>query len=237
MLNSAEMVGGRRVRDIFCGIVYLSMAAMGVAAPHVVNAGVPGESSREIAFRLGALLDEYKPQYVVIFAGMNDAVNDRKFLSPQQTAEAVTAMVVKAQTAHAKVILVTVHQPDDGRLLERHSPESYHGIPPEQRIQGVNRELSSISRDHKVPLADFYNALKKAGGPNSSLSTDGVHLTAKGYHLLAVTIRGAFAENIDPHATVLCVGDSLTYGIGVRKQGGAPEGDETYPAQLQSLLR
>lgn len=70
-----------------------------------------------------------------------------------------------------------------------------------------------------------------------TMSTDGVHLTAKGYALLAATVRKALPEHIDSGSAILCIGDSLTYGIGVRPAGGGPEGTVTYPAQLQFLLR
>jgi len=231
-----KMTRRQRLRYVFFCTVWMAICCTSFAAPHVVNAGVPGESSGEMATRMGAALERYRPSLVVIFAGMNDAVNNLKFQSPRQTMESVTAMVKRAQLAHAKVVLVNLHEPDERRLLARHKIENYGSIAPAERIRAVNRELLEVSRQSKVPLADFHEALKQAGGANEAMSTDGVHLTARGYHLLAVTVLKALPERLDEDATVLCMGDSLTYGIGVRKPG-RDEGNETYPAQLQSLLR
>lgn len=208
----------------------------GWAAVRVVNAGVPGESSREIASRLGAALDQYKPQFVVIFAGMNDAVNDRKFLQPQETAAYITTMVKDSQRAHAKVVLVNLHDPDERRLLERHTRASYGERSPAERIKAANEEIVKIAQRYGVALADFHEAFERSGGANDRLSTDGVHLAATGYGILASTVRQALPARIDQDSTVLCIGDSLTYGIGVRQPGVAPEGTESYPAQLESLL-
>jgi acyl-CoA thioesterase-1 len=79
--------------------------------------------------------------------------------------------------------------------------------------------------------------LQKAGGANSELSTDGVHLTAKGYGLLATAVRSQLPKNLPGSATILCFGDSLTYGIGVRPANSLSETAETYPAQLRALLK
>lgn len=176
-----KMTRRRRLRDVFFCTLWMAICCTGFAAPHVVNAGVPGESSGEMAARMGVALDRYRPSVVVMFAGMNDAVNDLKFQSRKQTWEFVTAMVKRSQMAHAKVVLVTLHEPNERRLLARHNVENYRGISPAERIRPVNRELLEISRQTKVPLADFHEALRQAGGANEAMSTDGVHLTARGF--------------------------------------------------------
>lgn len=63
-----------------------------------------------------------------------------------------------------------------------------------------------------------------------------MHLTAKGYALLARTVRSSLPKHVTQDASVLCIGDSLTYGIGVRPAGGTTESDQTYPAVLQRFL-
>jgi acyl-CoA thioesterase-1 len=227
----------KKQKLLFLCLLSLLSSRTLLAAIRVANEGVPGESSAEIELRLDAALKQYKPQLVVIFAGMNDAVNDRKFLTPEQTAEHVSAMIKRSQASGAKVVIVSVHQPDTARLMQRHKPEVYGSVSPAKRIDRLNDRLRIVSRRDHAALADFHEALNKAGGADIRMSTDGVHLTDKGYALLASTVRSALPKHLDPGSIVLCIGDSLTFGIGVRPAGQTSDSTETYPAQLQSLLR
>ncbi|MDE1175742.1 MAG: GDSL-type esterase/lipase family protein [Edaphobacter sp.] len=217
-----------------CAIPALCCASQ--AAVRVVNDGVPGESSAEVDLRLDKALTQYHPQAVVIFVGMNDAVNDKKFLPVKQTAEHVSSMVKRSRDAGATVVIVLVHEPDTKRLLQRHNASVYGDVSPEERIRRLDDALEHIAHTDKMAVADFHAALIRAGGPTDELSTDGVHLTAKGYALLAETVRSALPSRMRDTDTVLCMGDSLTYGIGVRAPGVAAEGKQTYPAQLQRLF-
>ncbi len=225
-----------RWNGVLYALLLFAFAARGSAAVRVINEGVPGESSAEVDARLDAALKRYAPQYVVIFVGMNDAVNDKKFLPAKETAEHVSAMIHRSQMAGAGVILVSIHEPDVVRLLQRHKAEVYGSTPPTERIRQLDQILEQTTRQNHASLADFHASLIKLGGPTTEWSTDGVHLTAKGYALLAKTVRSSLPKHIADDASVLCIGDSLTYGIGVRPAGGTTEGDQTYPAVLQRFL-
>ncbi|HEY8996470.1 MAG TPA: GDSL-type esterase/lipase family protein [Edaphobacter sp.] len=213
-----------------------AFTAPGIAAVRVFNEGVPGESSAEVDSRLDTALKRYAPQYVVIFVGMNDAVNDKKFLPPGTTAEHVAAMIHRSQVAGAEVVLVSVHEPDVARLLQRHKVAVYGDTSPAERIRRLNWTLEQTARQNHASLADFHSTLIKVGGPTQEWSTDGVHLTARGYALLAKTVLSSLPRHMADNASVLCIGDSLTYGIGVRPAGGMTESDQTYPAVLQRFL-
>jgi len=202
----------------------------------VVNAGFGGRNTAELEKRFAQELAEAKPAYVVLFAGTNDALNDAKFLTPSQTRENLTTMVRQAQAAGAIVVLVTVHDPDVARLLKRHRPEAYGSAPPLERVAQVNAVIEEVAQTHHAAVVPFHEILRHAGGASTELSTDGVHLTAKGYGMLAAAVRAKLPQQIPSNVTVLCMGDSLTYGIGVRPDG-TPETADTYPAQLSALLR
>ncbi|MGO4214264.1 GDSL-type esterase/lipase family protein, partial [Terriglobus sp. YAF25] len=214
----------------------LLMAVTMHGQTHVVNAGFGGRNTAELEKRFAQELAEAKPAYVVLFAGTNDALNDAKFLTPLQTREHLTAMVQQAQAAGAAVVLVTVHDPDLTRLLERHRPEAYGILPPLERVAQVNAVIEEVARTHHAAVVPFHDILQQAGGASAELSTDGVHLTAKGYGMLAAAVRSKLPPQISPNVSILCMGDSLTYGIGVRPDG-TPESAETYPAQLRALLQ
>jgi len=203
---------------------------------NVINDGFPGENTAELDSRLDEALTRFRPNYVVIFAGANDALNEKKFLPAQKSGDHLDAMTRRIQARGAQVILVTVHDPDLIRLMARHKPEIYGNQPPLQRVEAVNAQVLRVAKTEHTKLVQFATILSKAGGANSRLSTDGVHLTAAGYSLLAAAVRAQLPNRLPADTTVLCFGDSLTYGIGVRPPNGAVETSATYPAQLRALL-
>lgn len=200
----------------------------------VVNRGVPGENTAEIDARTVKELSAVSPDVVILFAGMNDAVNEKKFLPPEASRLHIENIIDACKKAHARIVLVTVHDPDMVRLMQRHKLEAYGTRSPEQRISDLNKVIVESGEQHRVPVVDFHNLLAARGGATTLWSTDGVHLTAKGYHLLASAIFEQIRKMHDVR-TVLCLGDSLTFGVGVRGIG-APEPLDTYPRQLARLI-
>jgi len=202
----------------------------------VINEGFPGENTAELDARLDGVLDQSKPEYVVLFVGANDALNEKKFLTITETERHLEGMVRRIKKRGAVAIMVTVHHPDLSRLMARHSPEAYGDTLPLERIARVNDRMRRIAQMEHAPLVPFDNLLRKAGGANVELSTDGVHLTAKGYGILASAVRAQLPKHLRADATILCFGDSLTYGIGVRPPNSLLETGNSYPEQLRALL-
>jgi acyl-CoA thioesterase-1 len=205
-------------------------------AAKVINAGIPGQTTAEIDERVEKELNAYSPNVVVVFAGMNDAVNDAKFLSPEASGLHLESIVRKCRQHGARVLLVTVHQPDIVRLMQRHSAKAYGDRTPEQRIRELNAVIQSVATKDHIPVVNFAQALEQHGGATTEWSTDGVHLTARGYALLADIVFERLQQTGGDIQSLLCLGDSLTFGIGVR-QANAPESAETYPEDLLRLLQ
>ncbi len=224
----------KRIRSLLVSCAFL-LCAVAVDAQTVINSGVPGQNTAEIADRVASVLKATRPGIVILFAGMNDAVNDKKFLLPEQSRAFVETIVSNAQQVGASVVLVTVHDPDIVRLMARHKPEVYGSRSPQQRIAAMNAVLSSVAQEHHLALVDFHAVLEHVGGADATYSTDGVHLTSAGYALLAASIVRVLPATAKDHP-IVCLGDSLTYGIGVRAVDDANEGEQTYPAQLRRLL-
>lgn len=206
------------------------------ATPKVINIGYPGFNTAELDAKLDEALQTAKPKYVILMAGANDALNDKKFLSAAQTRLHLRAMVRRAQASGATVILVTTHDPDLKRLLQRHRPEDYGASSPLARLAIVNSIVAAVAAQQNATVVDFHRTLAQAGGANTDRSTDGVHLTAKGYGMLARAVRAELPAEIPTQDTVLCFGDSLTYGLGVRARN-SEETPLTYPSQLRQLLQ
>ncbi|HEY2040467.1 MAG TPA: SGNH/GDSL hydrolase family protein [Edaphobacter sp.] len=218
-------------------LLSLLFSAPLLAQVRVISDGFPGENTAELDARLDGALNQFTPDYVVLFAGTNDALNEKKFLPVDETGRHLEAMTQRIRKRGAQVILVAIHDPDLSRLMARHKPEAYGDVPPLKRVDLVNDQIRKVAGLEHAHLAPFATVLSKAGGANAELSTDGVHLTAKGYGLLASTVRAQLPEHLPANATILCFGDSLTYGIGVRPPNSTSESGNTYPAQLRALLR
>lgn len=230
MLESSRM---RLHHFLLC----LTLAMPLSAQLRVINDGFPGENTDELDARLDGALSEFKPEYVVVFTGSNDALNDKKFLPASESGIHLQHMAERIKAQGAQVVMVTVHAPDVARLMQRHRPEVYGDAPPLKRLALVNAQIQRVAKLEHAPLVPFAAVLRDAGGANMELSTDGVHLTARGYGLLAGAVRAKLPAHLPANATILCFGDSLTYGIGVRPPNSVAETPETYPAQLRAMLR
>ena len=98
------------LRHVRMLVIVLAGQTSTVHAADVCNAGFPGENSAQVLQRLPKALSDCKaPVAVVLFVGMNVAVNEKRFLAPDQTAEAVAQMLQLIAIAHARSLVVTVH--------------------------------------------------------------------------------------------------------------------------------
>jgi lysophospholipase L1-like esterase len=130
-----------------------------LSARRVVNAGVPGEVSAEGLKRLPQLLEEVRPQLLILCHGGNDLL---RRLDARATAENLRAMVELARRQGAAVVLVGVPAP--GLLLP--VPEFYRQIAEQYRLPYEGKIVSRIEGDR-------------------SLKADPIHPNAAGYRLLA----------------------------------------------------
>lgn len=218
---------------LLCILIFPLIA--GSAGAEVINLGFPGENTAQLDARFDRVLALH-PAWVVIFAGANDALNPAKFLAPAVSRANLLDMIARSRKAGARVVLVTIQEPDLARLLKRHAVAEYGNKSPAERVRELDAVITALAAQYKIPLADFRSTLLARGGPDLRLSTDGVHLTRTGYALLAATVRARLPHHVPSSRTIVCFGDSLTYGIGVRAPGNAPESNATYPAQLRALL-
>lgn len=202
-----------------------------LAGPQIVNAGIPGQNSSDGRARFGRDVLAVHPSVLLLYFGGNDALNPGAFVA-LDTYEANMAWMVDQALAHGIVpVVATVLHVDTDRLLAQHQTTA-PGEAPNDLIDRYNRVLLSVARERQVAVADFAQALDAAGGPTLAMSTDGLHLTAAGNGLLA---RAFFqVMPLEIHRGVVCLGDSLTYGVPLRTP--TQESKETYPAQLERLL-
>ncbi len=127
----------------------------------VVNAGISGETSVQIAARLPGLLDEHQPALVIVCAGGNDWLRRN---SPQAAQAEIARMLQLCKSKGVPVLLVAVPEMSmtaalTGRLKD-------HPI------------YEALANSEKVPL--LADAWSETLG-DSALRSDQIHANAAGY--------------------------------------------------------
>ncbi len=134
-----------------------------LSSQQVINAGIPGEISRNGLERLPGLLDEYQPELLILIHGGNDIL--RK-IPRQQTADNLTQMIQLAKQRDIKVVMLGV--PEFG-LLFLSSAEIYQQIAETQNIPIDLETLPEILSNNK-------------------LKSDTIHPNDQGYKIMAENI-------------------------------------------------
>lgn len=193
----------------------------------VVNAGIPGQNSSDGRARFERDVLEARPSVLLLYFGGNDALNPGAFVPLEHYAANMAWMLDQALAHDIVPVVATVLHVDTSRLRAQHQTSGSEA--PNDLIDRYNQALRRVAQERQVAVADFVRVLDAAGGPTLTMSTDGLHLTAAGNRLLAQTFFQAMPTEIPRR--VVCLGDSLTYGVPLRT--AAQDSDETYPAQLE----
>lgn len=135
----------------------------------VINAGVPGEVSKEGLERLPLLLQKHKPHIVILCHGGNDILRRYDLV---KTEENLRIMIEIIQKNGAKVLLVGVPMFSGFSL---NTADFYH----------------SLAKDYNLPYAQ--DVLSEIIG-NPELKSDHVHPNDQGYSYLAMRLRALLLE-------------------------------------------
>ena len=142
----------------------------------VLNRGVNGERSDEIAARLARDVIDLAPVAVVIIAGVNDVYQGR-------AAERVSAELRRMydRAAHAGIRVVA------GTIVPYNSASADQN----ERMQRINAWIRrQIQADPAVAVADTRAAVAAPGSADRlAESPDGLHPSPGGYRLMAEAIR------------------------------------------------
>lgn len=129
----------------------------------VINAGLSGEVSAAGVERLPALLEEYRPQLLILCHGGNDLL---RRLDRQALRANLRRMIEAAQQAGAEVVLIAV--PSPGLLIG--APALYAELAAEFDIPLLGETLVELQTERKF-------------------KSDAVHLNAAGYRQLAEGLK------------------------------------------------
>ncbi len=152
----------------------------------VLNQGISGETSGGLLKRLN-LFDQVKTRSIFVMIGINDILrgkpdeeildNQRQIIRHLQAAHPQTKIVIQSILPHATE-QVTWEGRD--RLLAI----------PNARIRNLNAQLRAIAQSSSVEYLDLYPLFStEQGDLRPELSTDGLHLNAKGYELWGIILQ------------------------------------------------
>ena len=147
----------------------------------VLNRGVNGERSDQIAARFERDVVDAKPAIVVIIAGVNDVYQGRRV---EQITQQLDRMYARAAKSGIQVVAGTIIP--------------FNTATPEQnaRMHVVNAWIEQrASADPQIEFVDTRAAVAAPGAPDKLVDTpDQLHPSASGYKLMAEAIRPVLAR-------------------------------------------
>jgi len=242
------------MKQATCVLVVTVWALACAAAPQrraaegevvVINAGRGGHNSRNLVARLSRDVLAHRPDLVVIMVGTNDVLNHANAVPLDHYRANLLKLVRGIRAARSHVLLLTIPPCHEPYLLKRHPAEFYKPDGPAGCIRKANATIAKVAKGTRTPLVDVFALFDAKGrvgttpeswlrNPANSRAEDGVHPTAEGYKAIAEAVAKAIERHRLPHKRVVCFGDSITYGAGVKGAGTAT--GHTYPACLARLL-
>lgn len=145
----------------------------GMTGMTVINAGRGGEQSSGAASRAGGLMDRYKPGFILIFTGHNDAIFDRNINGVLGN---IRAIIQAAKNRKVVPIVAT--------LVPIGPPRVFATRPARDYSEGIR----ALAKEMDVALVD----IEKEMGDNSDLFCDGLHPVDAG----SIIIAAAFADKL-----------------------------------------
>jgi len=143
----------------------------------VTNASVSGETTAGGLQRLPALLEQWRPQVVVIELGGNDGLRG---LPPEPMANNLTRMARLARAADAVPVLLGMKIPPNyGPVYQRR----------------FERVFARVAEDEKLPFVEFF--LAGIGGDPNFIQADGIHPNAAAQPRLLKNAWAPLVEVLD----------------------------------------
>ncbi|CAN5455684.1 hypothetical protein BH10PLA1_BH10PLA1_04620 [soil metagenome] len=168
----------------WCGLVIASLKSAGIDATQI-NAGVGGNTSRDMAERFEKDVIAKKPAWMTLLCGTND--NPGHGLPLEESKKNITQIIETAQAAGIKVLILTM--PVRGGVTKE---------------SAYNEFIRAFAREKGIPLADVFAAGKKVleadiakngrpakGSPPLLTIADGTHMNGLGNQVIAESVLSA----------------------------------------------
>ena len=143
---------------------------------NVVNQGKCGERSSEAAARMARVLERFKPGYILILYGANDAIFN---IGVESYINNMRNLVNAARGNKTVPVVGTVMPMYDSHLFADDVVDNY------------NVALADLADEMGFELADLH---EEYGTERSFLQSDGLHPTDSGNQLIALTFNDALED-------------------------------------------
>ena len=146
----------------------------------VLNRGVNGERTDQMAARLERDALAPKPKYVVVLGGVNDVYQGE----PEAATERILAgLYDRVESSGAVPVAATVLPFDRATSAQAAA------------IRGLNRWIAKEAARRNIPFADAFAAARSPGKPDSLRgSPDGLHPDVPTAKRVAAAVRGAIRK-------------------------------------------
>ncbi|GAB3932302.1 SGNH/GDSL hydrolase family protein [Mucilaginibacter myungsuensis] len=186
----------------------------------VTSMGFNGSTSQDLHYKVDSVT-KAKPDLIVLMVGVNDVIAARQ----------------GSYRDNLGTLIDLLRAGNDTEIMVLSPPTSvlngYDGFSLD--IIALRTDIQIVCAKKKCLYVDVNTVFREQESAALPLfNADRVHPNAAGYKLLAKTVLQSYAGNKLSKSNIVCFGDSLTYGAGVRG-AGTITGD-TYPAQFYLLL-
>ena len=148
----------------------------------VLNRGVAGERSDEILKRFERDVLAFKPQAVILLAGVNDLYQGYDVTWVKRH---LTGLYERARQANLKVVACTI------------LPSNEASRQVWERMQGVNEWIHTYSLEHDLAFCDTSRTVEDPENPGSLAGTpDGLHPDVEGYRKMGEAIAACLEERL-----------------------------------------
>lgn len=142
-----------------------------------INRGISGQTTSQMLVRFRQDVIDLQPRAVVLLAGTNDIAGNTGKVTITEIFGMIQSMAQLANGNGIKVILCSV-------LPVANYPWSVVRNP-KQKIKELNELIKKYAHENQMDYVDYYTPMKDQGlGLKDEYTTDGVHLTNKGYQVM-----------------------------------------------------
>ena len=148
----------------------------------VLNRGIGGERSDEIAGRFEKDVKAFGPDLVIVLAGVNDLYQERP---ASWVTQYLNQIYRDAESSGIDILACTI------------MPYNFMTAPVRNRMREVNDWIRQTARERGYGLCDLYPALEHPERPGALVSTqDGMHPDVKGYRIMGDVITDALEARL-----------------------------------------
>jgi lysophospholipase L1-like esterase len=152
----------------------------------ILNQGISGETSAGLLKRL-YVFDPTQPEVIFVMIGINDLLRGK---SAAEIVENQASVIADLKLSHPKAkIVVQSILPHATEQVTWEGRDRLLSIPNAQ-IKALNQQLAAIAKQQSVHFLNLYPLFANAqGNLKPELSSDGLHLSAKGYEIWGVALQ------------------------------------------------